>query len=529
VADKKEEFEVLIPNKIDEDTVSIIGTSEEIGKRWLEQAMYQFNSSNNQYSTYLNEETYGDTKTSSKELEMLADNPQGNLEKIRKVNSIIKFYINKDDLIGKVYETIESNINTEFRLSFPTIKNGKTTLMDDVKRLIESFNKQINLKQLLRKAIPIAYAEGNYPMYLRSKGDSYIVDHYSLGVLEVSDYEIGGEPVLLINMNELKSRLQKTNIKTRKGKKLFFDKLDEEIKENYPEEIYRGYTEKDTYVKLNVENTGIIRVNNMNRKYGLSPIFRTLSSSLILETFDRSDRINARAKAKKIIFLKLHKEILGTDYNRQSFEEMAYTHENFLKAWKNETVIFTPPAFVEDIKYIEPKTESTNINNVLYHRNKQMTSLGIGFLSVGDGQTYTSANISVNELMKTINKICEQLQDIIEKWYRVVLQDNNIPLDYCPTLKLLPSEELDKELKLKLAELLYSKFNSSLETAYGLLGINVEDEKQKRIKENEQNYEQIFTPRSTSYTNSGNTDSGRPVDNNNPDKQVQDQDRRNGQ
>lgn len=525
----KEDFEVVFPSKLDEDTVSVITTSEEMGKKWLEQAMYQFDSTNNQYSTYLNEGTHTDTKTSSKELELLADNPQGNLDKIQKVNSIIRFYINKDDLIGKVYETIESNINTEFRLSYPSFNDQNKELVASTQQVIERFNKRINLKQLMRKAIPLAYSEGNYPMYLRSKNDGYVVDHYPLGVLEVSDYEIDGEPVLLINMNELKSRLQKTNKKNRRGKKLFFDKLEEEIKDNYPEEIFNGYKERDTYVKLNIEKTGMIRVNNMNRKYGLSPIFRALDSSLILETFDKSDRINAKAKGKKIIFVKLHKEILGQEYNKPAFEEMSYAHSNLMKAWKNDTVVYTAPAFVEDIKYVEPKTESTNINNVVYHRNKQMTSLGIGFLSVGNGQTYTSANISVTELMKTINKICEQLQDIIEKWYRVVLNDNGIPLDYCPTLKLLPSEELDKELKLKLAELLYSKFNSSYETAYGLLGINIEDEKQKRIKENEQNYDQIFTPRSTSYTSSGSPNSGRPVDNKNPDKQVQDQDRRNGQ
>ncbi|PYY28348.1 hypothetical protein [Paenibacillus illinoisensis] len=520
----KEDFEVVYASKPDKDT--IILTSQDKAKAWLEQAMYQFGNNYNQYSSYLNENSLNQSQISPEELDMLADNAQNDLEKIKKINSIVRYYINKDDLIGLVYETIESNINTDYRLSFPEVSND-TKASEKAKEIIGNFNSQINLKLLMRKSIPLAYSEGNYAMYLRAKNNSYVVDYYPLGVLEVSDYEIDGEPVLLINMTELKSRLQKTNKKSRKGKNLFFDKLDDEIKNNYPEEVYKGFQDKDAYVKLDIRKSGIIRLNNMNRKYGLTSIFRALKSSLMLETFERTDRINAKAKAKKIIFQKLHKEILGQDYTKQAFEEMAYAHTNLMAAWKNETVVYTGAAFVEDVKYVEPKTENINIENVNYHRNKQMTSLGINFLNVGSGQSYTTASISITELMKTINKISEQLEDILEKWYKVVLESNGISLEHCPSIQLIDSEELNKELKLKLAELLYSKFNSSYETAYGLLGINVEDEKQRRIKENNENYDEIFTPRLTAYTNSGDKSAGRPINNKDPDKHLQDQDRRN--
>ncbi|KAF6626955.1 hypothetical protein H6F38_23140 [Paenibacillus sp. EKM208P] len=528
MTEKIEDFTIKYAGKVDEDTVVL--TSEAQGKQWLEQAMYQFGNSHNQYSAYLNETSLGKTTITSEELDILADNPQNDLNKIKKINSLVKYFINKDDLIGKVYETIESNINTEYRLSYPEAKNGRNeNTLETTKEVIENFNKQINLKNLMRKSIPLAYVEGNYPMYLRGNKGSYIVDTYPLGVVEVSDYEINGEPYLLINVNELKSRLQKTNKKSKRGKSLFFNDLDDEIKNNYPDEIYVAYKNKDTYTKLDIRNSGIVRVNNLNRKYGLTPIFRSLSSSIILDTYERSDRINAKAKGKKILFIKLHKEIMGEHGEKQSFEEMSYAHTEFMKAWKNETVVYTGAGFVEDIKYVEPKTESTNINSVNYHRNKQMTSLGIGFLNVGNGQSFTAANISVTELMKTINKISEQLEDILEKWYKVVLEDNGIPLEYCPTIKLIDAEELDKDLKLKIAEILYSKLNASYSTVYGLLGIDVEDEKQRRMKENEEGYDEVFAPRLTVYTNSGDSTSGRPVDNKNPDKQIKDQDRRNGE
>ncbi|MDY8021252.1 hypothetical protein [Paenibacillus polymyxa] len=517
-----EDFKVVFASKKDDDT--IIVTSQKQGHLWLEQAMYQFDNNFNQYSSYLNESSMSRTVFTTEELELLADNAQNDIDKINKINSIVRYFINKDDLIGKVYETIESNVNTEYRLSFPEVGTNKVQdISDESRELINNFNKQINIKQLMRKVIPMSFSEGNYPMYLRKKGDSYIVDYYPLGVIEVSDYEIDGEPYLLINVNELKSRLKKTN---KKAKNLFFDTIDEEIKNNYPSEIYEAYTKKKPYAKLNIKNSGIVRLNNLNRKYGLTSIFRALKPSLMLETFERTDRINAKAKAKKIIFQKLHKEILGEKFDKQAFEEMAYAHTNLMNAWKNETVVYTGAAFVEDVKYVEPKTENVNIENVNYQRQKQMTALGISFLNLVSGQSFTASNISVNELMKTINKISEQLEDILEKWYKVVLENHGISLEYCPSIKIIGSEELDKELKLKLSELLYSKLNASYSTVYGLLGIDIEDEKQKRLKENEQKYDEIFTPRLTAYTNSGDSAGGRPVDNNNPDKQLQDQDRR---
>ena len=102
-------------------------------------------------------------------------------------------------------------------------------------------------------------------------------------------------------------------------------------------------------------------------------------------------------------------------------------------------------------------------------------------------------------------------------------------------------EECDKELKdsfniedLKdLGEyktLLYAKFNCSRETAFGLIGINLEDEKNKREQENKDNLSEIFIPYGTSYTKSGDDNkAGRnpDKDSKNPDKQIEDKTRNN--
>ena len=58
--------------------------------------------------------------------------------------------------------------------------------------------------------------------------------------------------------------------------------MDEEVKVTYPEEVYRAYMDKETYAKLDIESTCVLRIGNQNKKYGLSPIFRAIYPALML-------------------------------------------------------------------------------------------------------------------------------------------------------------------------------------------------------------------------------------------------------
>ena len=523
----KEDFTVMIGSQSSDDTVVL--TTTELSKKWLETAMVNYSSDNHNYSTYLNETAFSSSSIMESELETLSVNPQSDIRKVKRINDIARYYINKDDLVGKVYETIESNVNTEYLLTYKdfTGNRNKKIQAEKAKELIENFNDQINLKNIIRKSVPLTYSEGNYPLYLRKNKDAYTVDYYPLGVIEVSDYEIDGEPYLLFNVNELKSRLQKVNKKNRDGTFLFFKSIDDEIKNNYPKEVYDAFISKNQYAKLNIKKTGILRINNMNRKYGVTPIFRTFKPALMLEIFETTDKINAQSKGKKIIFQQMRKEILGKDFDKDGFEDMAYAHESFMEAWKNKVVVYTGSAAVESITYVEPKVESTSIELINYNRNKIMTDLGISFLNSDSKGAFASAQISIKELMKLINKITSQLEDIVKKWYKLILTENGFSVEFCPNIKIIDSEMLEMSIKLDMVEFLYMKLNCSIETAYNMLGVEFDNEKKLRREENESGLEEIFAPRVTSYTNSKEppNSEGAPVKNNDPNKQVQDQDR----
>lgn len=501
---EEQDFEVIISSKKD-DTI-VITSADELTQKLLLSALNSYDSSNQKYSAYLSDGRSPSDKITPEYLNELAENAQNDINKIKVINSIIRKQINKNDIVGKTVESIETNINTEIKLSYDTniSENSKAKQLSSVKNVINSFNEEIKIKKLIRNAITTPYCEGTYISYLRHKNNGgYVIDYYPLGICEISDYDINGEPVVLFNVQELRTRLQKVYKKNRKNVPLFFKNVDDEVKANYPDEVYEAFVAKEQYAKLDVRYTGVIRTGNLNRKYGLSPIFRSLESLSMLETFDNSDRVNSKAKAKKIIHQKLRKEVLGTDFTKKGFEEMAYAHNNFMLAWKQPTVVVTSPATVESITYVEPNIDLTDTNTVNNYRSRVLSTLGIGFLMDSNSQSVSTASISVTQLMRTINKISEQLEDILKKWYRQVLEDNGLPSDYCPDIQIIDSEQLELEMKKDFAELLFCKFNTSYETAFEILGLSVEDEKQKRIKENQESLHDVFFPRGTAYTSSG--------------------------
>ena len=528
-----EDYEVIIRSKTSDGT-EVVTSADAITDKWLVNAVAGYDATNQKYSAYLKDGTSSSDKLTPEYIDELAENTQSDLKKVQIINSIVRKEINKDGIVGKTVECVTANINTETKVSYDNEITGrnKSKQLQQVKDFIGTFNKTINTKRLIRNSIPTTFVEGNYICYLRHEDNKYKVDYYPLGVCEISDYDVNGDPVVLFNIKELRGRLQKIYRKNKKNKALFFKNMEDEVKANYPQEVYDAFVAKEDYAKLDVKYTGVIRINNLNRKYGLTPIFRAFKDMLMLDTFDNADRVNSKAKAKKIIHQKLRKEVMGTELNKKGFEDMAYAHDNFMAAFKQSTVVVTTPPTVESITYVEPKIELTAIDTVNNYRSRVLAALGIGFLMDSGSQSVSTADISVTQLLRTINMISEQLEDILQKWYKQILIDNHLPVEYCPTIKVIDSEALDFEMRKDLASTLYTIFNGSMSTSLELLGIDVNDEKEKRIKENDENYEEIFKCRQTAYTSSGrgeitetNNKGGRPADSKNQAKQSYDQTR----
>ncbi|RHP47052.1 hypothetical protein [Clostridium sp. AF32-12BH] len=510
------DFDVIFASKTDDGTI-IATTPEDFNQRRLSYALSVYDPKNDNYSVYLND---GSVSTASLTVDVIDDlltNTQNNLTKVMRINTYNRKLINKNDIVGKTVESIDTNINTEIKITYGKAEEGrnKKKHLLQCKQLIEDVNDGIKTKQLTRNAITTAYIEGNWISYLRHDNkDNYTVDVYPLGVCEISDYNVNGDPIVLFDVSALRSRLNKTYKKNKKNQALFFANMDEEVKANYPKEVYDAFIAKERYAKLDPKYTGVIRINNLNRKYGVSPITRAYTDLNMLDTFANTDRINSKAKGKKIIHQKMRKEVMGQDYNKDFFSELAYAHQNFMSAWRQSTVVVTSPPTVESIAYVEPSVEMTSKDTYNIYRSKVLSTLGIQFLMDSGSQSVSTASISVTQLMRTINAISEQLESILKKWYRQILIDNGYPVEYTPNVKVIDTEQLEMSIKKDLASLCYSTLNASLETCFGLIGLDVRDEAEKRKSEKELGYDDIFAPRLTAYTNSGNTtdnQGGRPA------------------
>lgn len=510
-----EDFDVIFASKSDDGTI-VTTSSDSYTAQQLSIALSAYDPENKKYSVYLNEGVSPSPTFSIDEINDLSTNTQNDLSKVMKINAYNRKLINKNDIIGKTVESIETNINTETKLTYSDIVEGrnKKKKLEDAKTLIKNANDTMKIKLNTRSAISTAYVEGNWISYLRHDDpNNYTIDVYPLGVCELENLVVNGTPIVLFNISQLRSRLNKTYKKNKKNKALFFSNMDEEVKANFPPEVYEAFKNKEQYAILDPKYTGVIRINNLNRQYGVSPILRSYTDLNMLDTFADSDRINSKAKAKKIIHQKMRKEVMGKDYNKDFVAEMAYAHKNFMDSWKQSTVVVTSPPTVEDIKYVEPTVEMTSKDTYNIYRSKVLATLGIQFLMDTGSQSVSTSSISVTQLMRTINSISEQLEYVYKKWYRQILIDNGFPVEFTPNVKVIDSEQLEASLKQELASLLYNTLNASLETCYELIGLDINDEAEKRKAEKEKGYDDIFTPRQTAYTNSGkNTDnkSGRP-------------------
>ncbi len=177
-SENSEDFSVTFASNVDSDGEEVaILTSEERAKHWMEEALQSFDPTNKQYSVYLNEQSGEDSKLTIEDIKRLARNAQSDLNKILKINSLVRQEINEDDIIGKVYEAVVANLNANVRISFDNLPQKYTKKKkDEAEKLIKRFHKETNINQILSSSIPTVYTEGNCIKYLREKNGHYVVD-----------------------------------------------------------------------------------------------------------------------------------------------------------------------------------------------------------------------------------------------------------------------------------------------------------------------------------------------------------------
>ena len=523
-----EDFNVgYVATAVDDNTVAVTGVSrEELEKRGneiLSAALDDYNALNRPqiYSVFPND-TSSSADLTLEKISELSVGINSNLSNLEQVNQIILQNVNSDPLMSYSYRTIMANIPTDYAVSYVSADGESPEDLKDseeyvkTKLAIERFNRDIKLKRLIPKVVGTTWLEGNTPMMLRTKNGTGAIDILPLAILHPSSYTILGDNVMQCEVSTLQTRLQKSYPKTKGTKKsVYFENLAKEIEATFPREVVQAYRSRESICRLPITHADCVKINSCNRPYGVSPFFCSLRPLTLLKKLESADASEARARSKYIIFQKLRKELLGASGQYTGLAEQSLAHNNLVQALKTSLVAYTAAPFVESLEFVSAKStgeDSVKLNTT--YTTKYLESLGISWTDV-ELPNGTMANLSVSNLIKSINCVLQDLERVMNKFYLTILKDNGISDPaFIPELHIAKAESLELGLKKDLAQFIYGTLNGSLTTAFKMLDIDIENEAYLRSEEQRKGYDQIFAPHATAYTTSGgDTGAGRPQSN----------------
>ena len=107
-----------------DSSTQIVTFADQRAEASYRHAVSTYNPDNKMYSAYLNESGSSNTLSTSY-ISQLGQDAQSNLSNIQAINTIIRQYVNTDDLIGMVVQSIQNNINTDLRLSYKNFNGAR--------------------------------------------------------------------------------------------------------------------------------------------------------------------------------------------------------------------------------------------------------------------------------------------------------------------------------------------------------------------------------------------------------------------
>ena len=127
------------------------------------EAMQSFDKGGQQYSVRFNEaSSYSTSETTLDDIKELALNAQSDISKIQKINQLVRQAENEDEIIGKVHESIESNLNANVRYSFENLpKEYDKDIKEKDDGIIKRLHKTVNINEVINNSINYTYEEGN--------------------------------------------------------------------------------------------------------------------------------------------------------------------------------------------------------------------------------------------------------------------------------------------------------------------------------------------------------------------------------
>ena len=131
----------------------------------------------------------------------------------------------------------------------------------------------------------------------------------------------------------------KTYKKTKKSKKaLYFKDALDEINANYPPEVAEAFKNGEDFTSLDKLRTGFMKINDMDRKFGVSPLFKALKALIVLDNIENAD-------VAIVVFSRTSGENISssTNYCDQALTGINTTHGHILALDANENRYLLTP------------------------------------------------------------------------------------------------------------------------------------------------------------------------------------------
>lgn len=437
------------------------------------------------YSRYYAENYEKNGSPKNFDLEKIFGDPQSYINEIYYLS---KYYYSKTGIIMRVVNIIRDFGVEGFDLRY------KKEVSDDVKNIIESFNRRINVKQVLRDVIFELALSGNVAGYNR---DGKRIDIYPITKIEVSPLIVGNKPVLLykneLSLDDLASTLPKALVK--------------KLELTYPKELAKGIRKGEEKIVLDVTNTFFQKVNSSRYEaYGV-PFIMTAFDELAHKTVLKEAE---RATATGIIEKVLRIGVGDKDHKPKQAEIDFYSK---LFDGKKGSVKVTVPHFVT-AEWIEPDTSIFGAEKFEQVDQDILNALGVSLTLIrGEGGgNYSEGFIAVTGLIKTIESLREPIPVIVHDWYRQELERNGKDPEDAPELFLKPIE-IDKSAKKDLVQFLFQNAGLPYEVLYEESGYDYDHVKLIRNQENEEKVEDIFKLREQPFQGQNSPEGGRPKKN----------------
>ncbi len=437
-------------------------------------------SNTSSYSTHFTKNFNVDGSPSSTDLESIFNNPQDNIDDIVAYS---KYCYRKHGIIMRVINIIRDFGSTGLVLDYPMKDKG-------VRKIIENFNKRIDMEQLVKDIIFELALTGNVSCYDR---DGARVDIYPIDMIKVI-------PLITNNKQRIAYKTDMSDISMDD----YGNDINKAIEKAYPKEILDAQKNGREYAVLSEENAYFVKINaSQYEPYGVSvilPAFEDLSHKSLLKEAEK-------ATANDIIN-KILKVSIGDKENKPG--PNLISEYNNLFAGQSGSLLATVPYYV-NIEWIEPETDIFGKDKFVEIDTDILNTLGVSLTLIrGEGGgNYAEGMLNFTGLVRTIEGIRHHIPCIIEDLYRKELVRNGKNPDHAPLVKF-DDVVIDKSTKTELLLSLFQNAGLPYQALYEGCDMNWDYIKLMREDENDNDMDETFKVHTMPFQGAGDGQAGAP-------------------